>query len=48
MARVVAAFDAALHGAADAAADLARVLPGPAVDGYWHGRAGLEHGASSC
>jgi collagenase-like PrtC family protease len=48
MARVVAAFDAALHGAADAAADLARVLPGPAVDGYWHGRPGLEHGASSC
>lgn len=48
MARVVAAFDAGLHGAADAAADLARVLPGPAVDGYWHGRPGLEHGASSC
>lgn len=48
MARVVNAFDAALRGAADAAADLARVLPGPAVDGYWHGRPGLEHGASSC
>jgi len=48
MARVVAAFDAALHGAAGAAAELARLLPGPAVDGYWHGRPGLEHGAPSC
>jgi len=26
--------------AADA---LARIMPGPAVDGYWHDRAGLEH-----
>jgi len=48
MERVVAAFDAALAGDADAAAALARVMPGPAVDGYWHGRAGLERGESAC
>ena len=48
MERVVAAFDAALAGDADATAALARVMPGPAVDGYWHGRAGLERGGSAC
>ncbi|MFZ5576153.1 MAG: U32 family peptidase [Pseudomonadota bacterium] len=48
MERVVAAFDAALAGDADAAAALARIMPGPAVDGYWHGRAGLERGESAC
>jgi collagenase-like PrtC family protease len=48
MARVVAAFDAALAGDTSAAAGLARVMPGPPVDGYWHGRAGLEHDAARC
>jgi collagenase-like PrtC family protease len=46
MDRVVAAFEAALAGDTEAAAGLARVMPGPAVDGYWHGRAGLEHEAA--
>ena len=46
MDRVVAAFEAALAGDAAAAAGLARVMPGPPVDGYWHGRAGLEHEAA--
>jgi collagenase-like PrtC family protease len=46
MAHVVEAFDAALAGDATAAARLARVMPGPAVDGYWHGRAGLEQPAA--
>jgi collagenase-like PrtC family protease len=43
MGRVVDAFQAALGGEGNAADSLARVMPGPAVDGYWHGRAGLEH-----
>ena len=43
MGRVVDAFQAALAGEIGAAEKLARVMPGPAVDGYWHGRAGLEH-----
>ena len=43
MGRVFEAFQAALAGEPTAAAALARVMPGPAVDGYWHGRAGLEH-----
>ena len=43
MGRVVDAFRAALAGEDGAAEKLARVMPGPAVDGYWHGRAGLEH-----
>ena len=43
MGRVVEAFQAALAGEATAAEKLLRVMPGPAVDGYWHGRAGLEH-----
>lgn len=48
MERVIAAFDAALDGDPDAAAGLSRVMPGPAVDGYWHGRPGLEQGERSC
>src|SRR5512139_534837 len=43
MGRAIAAFQAALAGEGGAAEALARVMPGPAVDGYWHGRAGLEH-----
>ena len=43
MGRVVEAFRAALAGEPAAADGLARVMPGPAVDGYWHGRAGLEN-----
>lgn len=43
MGRVVDAFSAALAGEDGAAEKLARVMPGLAVDGYWHGRAGLEH-----
>ncbi|MBW8306744.1 MAG: U32 family peptidase [Thiobacillus sp.] len=43
MGRVVEAFQAALAGEDGAVEKLARVMPGPAVDGYWHGRAGLEH-----
>ena len=42
MGRVVAAFHAALAGE-QIPADLTRLMPGAAVDGYWHGRAGLEH-----
>jgi len=45
MGRVVEAFQSALAGNESAADMLARVMPGPAVDGYWHGRAGLEHSA---
>jgi collagenase-like PrtC family protease len=47
MGRIVEAFQQALEGEA-IPADLPRLMPGPAVDGYWHGRAGLEYGASSC
>ena len=43
MGRVVEAFQAALAGEPADAGALARVMPGRAVDGYWHGRAGLEH-----
>jgi hypothetical protein len=43
MGRVVEAFQAALAGDAPAADTLTRFMPGPPVDGYWHGRAGLEH-----
>jgi len=46
MGRVVEAFQAALAGETGAAEKLARVMPGPAVDGYWHGRAGLNTGRS--
>lgn len=46
MERVVKAFDAALAGDSAAAAGLAKAIPGPSVDGYWHGRAGLEHDAA--
>jgi len=45
MGRVVEAFEAALGGDANAAEKLARAMPGPPVDGYWHGRAGLEQHA---
>ena len=49
MGRVVEAFRAALAGETGAAEKLVRVMPGPAVDGYWHGRAGLEYGTErSC
>lgn len=44
MGRVVAAFQAALAGDLHAADTLTHILPGPPVDGYWHGRAGLEYG----
>jgi collagenase-like PrtC family protease len=44
MGRVVEAFQAALAGERDAASALARIMPGPPVDGYWHGHAGLEYG----
>ncbi|WP_310446701.1 U32 family peptidase [Thiobacillus sp.] len=44
MGRVVDAFQAALAGAPHAADTLTHILPGPPVDGYWHGRAGLEYG----
>ncbi len=46
MERVVEAFHSALAG--EPHADLARVMPGQPVDGYWHGRAGLEYGEKSC
>ncbi len=46
MERVVKAFDAVLAGDTAAAAGLAKVMPGTSVDGYWHGRAGLEHDAA--
>jgi collagenase-like PrtC family protease len=45
MGRVVDAFQAALAGETNAAEKLARIMPGPPVDGYWHGRAGLESSA---
>ncbi|MFP5404666.1 MAG: U32 family peptidase, partial [Gammaproteobacteria bacterium] len=44
MGRVVDAFQAALAGDAHAADTLTHIMPGPPVDGYWHGRAGLEYG----
>jgi hypothetical protein len=44
MGRVVEAFHAALAGEGGQAEKLARIMPGPPVDGYWHGRAGLEYG----
>jgi O2-independent ubiquinone biosynthesis protein UbiV len=43
MGRVLEAFQAALAGESTDAATLARIMPGPPVDGYWHGRAGLEN-----
>lgn len=43
MGRVIEAFAAALAGDTAAADKLARLMPGFAVDGYWHGRAGLEY-----
>ena len=44
MGRVVDAFQSALAGEREAADMLARLMPGSPVDGYWHGRAGLEYG----
>ncbi len=46
MGRVVDAFQAALAGE-PIPADLTRLMPGAPVDGYWHGRAGLEHSLES-
>jgi collagenase-like PrtC family protease len=48
MGRVVEAFRAALAGEENAAGALTRIMPGQPVDGYWHGRAGLEYGEKSC
>ncbi len=50
MGRIVQAFHAALEGDASQAAALARFMPGKPVDGYWHGKAGLEHahGEETC
>ena len=45
MGRVVEAFHAALAGDSSKAATMARFMPGAPVDGYWHGRAGLEQSA---
>lgn len=47
MGRVVEAFRAALAGEHNAAEMLARFMPGQPVDGYWHGRAGLENSHES-
>ncbi len=46
MGRVVEAFNAALSGGEVTAETLARFMPGKPVDGYWHGRAGLENSSS--
>lgn len=46
MGRVVEAFHTALAGQPHV--DLTRVMPGRPVDGYWHGRAGLEYGEKTC
>lgn len=50
MARVVQAFVAALEGDRHQAKTLARFMPGQPVDGYWHGRPGLDyvHGKETC
>lgn len=50
MGRVVQAFHAALEGDASQTAALACLMPGKPVDGYWHGKAGLEyaHGEETC
>jgi collagenase-like PrtC family protease len=50
MGRVVQAFHAALEGDTRQTAALARLMPGKPVDGYWHGKAGLEyaHGEETC
>lgn len=49
MDKVVQAFAAALAGE-QLPFDLGPFMPGPAVDGYWHGRPGLEYtfGGASC
>lgn len=43
MARVIEAFQAALAGESPLTDSVARYMPGPPVDGYWHGRAGLDN-----
>ncbi len=43
MGRVVEAFQAALAGEPMRADSLTRIMPGLPVDGYWHGRAGLDN-----
>ncbi len=49
MGRVACAFHAALAGDNSQAGNLVRFMPGAPVDGYWHGRAGLEQSAgASC
>lgn len=50
MGRVAQAFHAALEGDTSQTAALARLMPGKPVDGYWHGKAGLEyaHGEETC
>jgi len=45
MGRIVEAFHAALAGEGGHAEKLARIMPGRPVDGYWHGKAGLEYSA---
>ena len=45
MGRVVEAFRSALAGDTPGTDTLKRIMPGPPVDGYWHGHAGLEYGA---
>jgi collagenase-like PrtC family protease len=46
MGRIIDAFHAALAGKNPT--DLARLMPGLPVDGYWRGRPGLEYGEKSC
>lgn len=50
MGRIVQAYHAAREGDPSQAAALARFMPGKPVDGYWHGKAGLEpvHGEETC
>ena len=48
MGRVVETFHAALAGACRGADTLARIMPGHAVNGYWHGKAGLDYGEAPC
>ena len=43
MGRVVESFAAALSGDSWDAAALRRAMPGAPIDGYWHGRAGLDY-----
>lgn len=47
MGRVIDAFQAALAGEPGTPGDMTRIMPAPPVDGYWHGRAGLEYGVEN-